>query len=159
MKKGSLFDMLWIVIFMFIVAISLIVGTLFYFKVNDAMQSAPGISDSGKTIMTRTHDRFVGWFDYLFLTVFVGVYLLSLVLASQIDVHPVFFPLSLVFFIVFVVLAAVIGNAFYDVASNETIAPYASEYTIIPFIMNNYVKIVLVMAFGLAWVMWGKSGQ
>ena len=156
MRKGSLFDMLWIVVFMFTLAIFIIIGTMFYFKLNEAMQSAPGISDSGKTIMTRTHDRFISWFDYLFLTVFVGVYLLSLVLAFQIDVHPIFFPLSLVFFIALVIVAAVIGNAFYSFASSSDISTYSSQYTIIPFIMNNYVKIIIVMAFGLAWIMWGK---
>jgi len=156
-KKGSLFDMLHIAVFMFTLAIFIIIGTLFYFKANEAIHSAPGFSQQGLDMMDRTQARYVNWFDYLFLTVFVGVYLLSVTLAFQIDVHPIFFPLSLIFFIVLVIVSAIIGNAFYEFASNSMIAPYASEYTIIPFIMTNFVKIIIVMAFGLAWVMWGKA--
>lgn len=156
-KKGSvLFDMIYIALMVFFIGMCFVVGWLFFSKVNDQFQASPDISTEGKAIMSNTNTRMTTWLDGVFLTVFIGLYIGSLILAFQIDSHPIFFPISIIIFIILIIVSAVLGNTFYQFAADSQITPYAEGFTIIPFAMNHFVQIILVMGFGLSWVMWGK---
>ena len=156
-KKGSIFDMFFIALFVLFMAICFVIAFMIMSKVNTQIQAGSGFSDAGKEIVSTSTTRMVSSLDWVFFTAFIGLYLTSLVLAFQIDSNPIFFPISLILFIVLVLVSAVLGNVFYDFASSSDIAPYSSQFPVMSFIMTNFVKIILVMGFGLGWVMWGKS--
>ena len=121
MKKGSIMDLPYIALVIFVTAIVIVSGWLIFSKVNDNLQLKDDFSTTGKTIMQESTDRYVGLMDGVFLTLLIGVYLGSLILASQIDASPLFFIVSLVIFGVLVLLTAVFGNAFYTFADNAEI--------------------------------------
>lgn len=156
-KKGSIMDLPYIALVIFMTAIVFVAGWMIFSKVNDSLQAKDDFSTVGKSIMQESSDRYVGLMDGVFLTLLIGFYLGSLILASQIDASPLFFIVSLVIFGVLILLTAVFGNAFYTFADNAEISTYASAFVIIPFIMNNFVQTFVVLGFGLAGVMYAKT--
>ena len=97
--------------------------------------------------------------DGVFLVIIVVVYLAAIILAFQIDTHPVFFILSIIVFGVLVFITAVMANVFWEFASNAAITAYADDFTIITLVMNNFAQIMTVLGFGLAAVMYARSQQ
>ena len=156
-KKGSFGDMFYILMVLVVCAFVFVIGWVLHSKVNTAFQASSDIAATGKTMMQSGVDRYVKTFDNLFLTIGVAMYLGALILAWQVDTSPVFFFLSIIVFAVLVILAAVYGNAFYTFSQNANISTYASDFTIIPLVMNNFVEIMVVLAFGLAGVMYAKT--
>ena len=133
-----------------------IIGWMAFSKVNSELQTS-GFSQQGKDILTNTSNRYVDLFDGLFLTVFVLLWVVTLFLAYQIDANPIFFPITLFVFAVLVILAAVFGNTFYTFSENAQIQEYAADFTVIPFVMNNFVTTMVIIGFSVAAVMYAKT--
>lgn len=155
-NKANVIDVLWIAVFMFVVGISFIIGYMFFGSVNNQLQDMDNIAPVSKTILDNTNNRFVAWFDGAFLVIMVGLFLGSVILAFQIDSHPIFFPISIIIFIIQIIITAVLANSFTTIMQDSNLVAYANEFVIIPFVMANYIKILLVLGFALAWIIWGK---
>lgn len=156
-KKGSLFDMMYIGIFVFVCAIMFTVGWMIYSKINVQWQAKAELGTASQQIMQDNADRYVKIYDGVFLVILVGMYLASLILAYNVDINPVFYFLSLFVMAVIVIVMAVLGNAWYAYANNPELSGYVDDFTIIPFVLGNYVYITTVMAFGLVGVMYAKT--
>lgn len=154
-KKGSVQDVFFIAGFVFLIAITFVIGWMMMSKLNENIQVST-FSDSGKQIVANTNNKYVSWFDGIFLTVFLLLWAITLILAYQIDTQPVFFIFTIVIFGILAIITAVLGNTFYDFASNAGISDYASAFTIIPFVMNNYVQAMVVCGFSVALVIYAK---
>ena len=155
-KKGSFADLLYMAVFIFLCGIVFTVGFLIHDKINDEWQTKDQLGTRSKAIMQDSNDTFVASFDNVFLVIFIGLYLGALILAYNVDINPVFFFLSLFIMGVIVLITGVLGNAWYQFTQNSTLTGYIDDFTFIPFIMGNYVKIFVAMAFGLAGVMYAK---
>ena len=138
-KKGSIGDVFWIAIFLFITAIMFLIGWYMYASVNTQFQAMDAISTQGKTIMADTNSNLTRWGDILFVSLLVGLWLGTIILAFQIESHPIFFPITILVFAVLVIFVAILANTYNDVASTSEFASYADDFTIMSFILNNYV--------------------
>ena len=156
-KKGSFGDIFYIAVVMFLFAIVITVGWVIHDKINDKWQTKTELGTASLEIMQQSNDDYISLFDGVFLTMFVGLYIGSLILAYNIDVSPLFFFLSLFIMGVIVVITAVLGNSYYAFSQNAGLINYADDFTFIPFILNNYVAVFVVMMFGLAGVMYAKT--
>jgi len=156
-KKGSVGDLFYILMVAVVCAFMFVTGWMMMSKVNAEFQAQDSIATTGKTMMQDSSNRFVATFDNLFLTILIVLYLGAVILAWNIDTNPIFFFISLIVFGVLVLLAAVFGNAFYTFSQNANILTYANDFTIIPLVMNNFVKIMVGLGFGLAGVMYAKT--
>jgi hypothetical protein len=156
-KTGSFFDILYIGVFVFVVAIMVTVGWMIQSRINTEWQAKTELGTTSQEIMQSTTTRYVALWDGVFLTIFVGLYLGSLILAYNVDINPIFFFLSLLIMGVIVVVMAILGNSWYAFANNSEMSGYIDDFVIIPYVMANYVKILVVMAFGLAGVMYAKT--
>lgn len=155
-KKGSIGDLFFILLVITVTGIVFITGWMAMSKVNDKFQAGDQLSQSGKDIMQDSSDNYVASLDGVFLTLFIAMYLGSILLAFNIDAHPAFFFLSIIIFAVLVLITAVMANAFWEFTNNAEVISYASDFTIIPFIFNNLVQVFIVMGFGLAGVIFAK---
>lgn len=155
-RKGSISDTFFIAIMLFITAITFVVGWMMMSKVNIEFQATDNIAQVGKDIVSDTTSRYVSWFDGIYLTVLVLLWIVTLVLASKINVHPVFFMFTILIYGILVIITAALGNAFYTFASNAQITEYADAFTFIPFIMNNFVATMVILGFSVAIVMYAK---
>jgi len=158
-KKGSYGDLFYIVFIATLFAITAVVCWVAFSKINDNLQANDNIAATSKAILTKSVNNYVTLLDGIFLVVIVVLYLAAIILAFQIDTHPVFFILSIVVFGVLVFITAVMANVFWEFASNAAITTYADDFTIITLVMNNFAQIMTVLGFGLAAVMYARSQQ
>jgi len=142
-KKGGLDDAVFFIVVLLALSIIFVVGNVIISKVNDEYQASSSISPIGKEISGGLADRYVGVVDGAFLTFFVGVFLAMVIGAFFIRTHPALFWLSIPILAFFIFLAAIYGNFFENFIQNEQIAETISDFTILPFIMNNYVMFIM----------------
>jgi len=156
-KTGSFADMLYLMVFLFLCGIVLSVGWLIYSRINTEWQTHTELGTESLQIMQNTTDKYVETYDGIFLVLMIGLYLGALILAYNVDINPIYFFLSLFMVAVIGIVAAVLGNAWYMYANNGIMSEYVNDFTIIPFVMANYVQILVVMTFGLVAVMYAKT--
>lgn len=148
-----------IVIIMFVIGISTIVGYVMLKSVNTQISGQADFSDTGKTIINNATNKYVGLFDNTFLVIMIGLALGSILLASQIDVSPVFFPVSIVLYIVLIIFSASVGNAYYNMASTEGLSTFTEDFRVMPFIFNHLVEIMVGIGFIIGVVMYAKTRE
>jgi len=59
-------------------------------------------------------------------------------------------------YVFLVILSAIFGNTFYTFSVDAEILAYADSFTIIPFVMNNYVWVMLFIGFTVGVSMYAK---
>lgn len=152
-KRGSLLDMFLIVGVLFAVAISILIGRVVFteFADYDTIQA----DTNSKAIVDQGTDTLYQSLDGMFSILFIGVFIVTAILAYMTRSHPAFFPVSA--FIVLpllVLISAIISNVYEEVVSNGTfaaengiMAAYIMGY--LPFFMFGYGIILLVVMYGL----------
>lgn len=155
-KKASIEDIFYAVIVFFILGITILLGWVFYGKLNTEFQNNPDFSTSGKTIIQDNADKYVDIFDGIFLVVVVVLAFGILFLAYNIQTTPIFYPIILILFVALVFVSAVVGNTYYDIASNPKISEYADDFTIMPFLFNHFVETMIAFGFLVAIVMYAR---
>ena len=156
-KKGSIGDVFYIGILLFVISIFFVLSWLVFGKINTAIQGQPDFSEQGKAIINNNTGQFPKLFDGVFLTILVGLWIATMILAWQIDTHPVFYVLTIIAAIALVIVTAVLGNTYTTMMADVQVSEFADDFTIIPFVMRNFVKIMLGMLFSVAVVMYAKS--
>lgn len=145
-KKGDLTDGLYIIIFLFILAIGLIVGLIVNDKLKTAIETtalndtvaAGNIIEAFDNVNTNTVQRgFVLVFGLLMVAVILSSFLIR--------VHPVFIFLYIIFLIIDLFVAVYIGNAYNTFRTNTEIAKIAANQTMINFILEHIVEISLAV--------------
>ena len=89
-------DIPFIVVFLFVVGISIVIAT--YLK-NEIMPEIKSMVGSDATATINTVEVAFNGLDYVFFFITIGLGIGSIILAYFIDVHPLFFFVSLISFI------------------------------------------------------------
>ena len=158
-KKAGVPDGIFYMVAIFAVAIISVVGYMVFTEINDHFQSSSSIADSGKTLMDDLHSKYVGIIDNAFLLIFIGILLGTVVGVWFIRTHPALFWIMIPIFAFIIFLSAIYANVFYSFTQNAKIITAASEFTIIPFIMNNYAYVITgaIILIAIALFAKGKS--
>ena len=156
-KKGDLTDGVYFIVVMLALAIIFIVGNLIVTQFNTHFQESDVISPIGKQITADLTARYVGVLDGAFLAFFVGIALAIIIGAFFIRTHPALFWLSIPILAFFVFLAAIYANFFENFIQNEQIAASAADFTMLTFIMNNYMFMVMVIIMVVAVAIFAKN--
>ena len=158
MKKKAAFDDLFVLIIVgFIFAIFIIICSMLIHKTNTAYQDMDAIPASAKTMIANSSNTYDTLFNGIFMTIFLTLAIGSIILASQIDANPIFFPISIIIYVILIIISAVFGNAYYSVASNPEMVTYAENFPIITFIFNHLVQIILGIGILLGMVLYAKT--
>lgn len=160
-KKAGLDDGIFFIVVMLALSIVFVAGNVIVTKVNDDFQSGDIISPIGKEISGGLADKYVGVVDGAFLTFFVGVFLAMVIRAFFIRTHPALFWLSIPILAFFVFIAAIYGNFFENFIQNSQIAESVGDFTILTFIMNNYVMFIMgaIIVISIALFAKNKTGN
>ncbi len=160
-KKAGVPDGIFYLIAIFAVAIISVVGFMVMTNINDHFQSSSAITDRGKAMMGDLTGKYVGIIDTGFLMIFIGVLLGTVVGVWFIRTHPALFWIMIPIFAFIIFLAAIYANVFYNFTQNANIIGAASQFTIIPFILQNYVFVITgaVILIAIALFAKGKAQQ
>ena len=160
-KKAGVPDGLFYMVAIFATAIISIVGFLIFDELNNEFQSSSSITTQGKELMGQLHGKYVAIIDSAFLMIFVGILIGTIAGVWFIKTHPALFWIMIPIFAFIVFYAAIYANVFYNFTNSPKIIASASQFTIIPFIMNNYafVMVGVVVLIAIALFAKGKSQQ
>jgi MFS family permease len=160
-KKAGVPDGIFYLVAIFAVAIISIVGFLILSEIDDDFQASSGISDQGKVLIGDIRGKYVGIIDSAFLMIFIGVLIGTVVGVWFIRTHPALFWIMIPIFAFIIFLAAIYANVFWNFTQNDQIVSSASEFTIIPFILQNYAYVItgVVVLIVIALFAKGKAEQ
>lgn len=142
-SKGTIFDLMTLVIALFVAAIAIIMSVKMY----DAFvgmyepksEAATNIIAKG-TIATRR-------FDAAFLIYTVGLGLAVIIGGFVIYTHPIFLPISLMILGILLLVFPQISNAFESFINNSSVASIGDEFPIMIRIMRNLPTIMTGIGF------------
>ena len=138
-KKGNITDLIVKPVFLFAIALVIILGLMIISNINDFYGSQPDstISAKGKTAMSSIATQYPSTFDTVFAFIFVGLAISIIVSAYFIDAVPVLLPFLIIIMAIFIYVSATISNAWYAVASADQIAIYSQKFVIMNWVLLN----------------------
>jgi len=155
-RRGSVTDTLFYVVVIFLLSLLTILGYRVITDVNDNLQTQDAIPTAAKSRLQSFTDNYATLFDYAFLVVVIFLFIAVLLSGMLVDVHPAvyFIAVFLLFFVITV--AAIFGNAYVEFEENTALTTYAADFTIIPFVLHNYVQIIIVFGFAIAVITYAR---
>lgn len=160
-KRGDIPAGIFFIVGMFALTIIFIVGNLILNEFNDEFAESDVISQQGKDMISSIQGRYVAILDSAFLMAFVGVFIAIVIGAFFIRMHPAIFYISIPILAMLIFLAAIYGNVFQAIISNDVLAGSAADFTILTFIMGNYVYFItgVILIVSVALFSRNRAGQ
>lgn len=155
-KKGGFVDIIMIIVTLVGLSISLLVFYKIFGEINTGLQDSDMTTES-KEIAQTGYTKLNNIYDNMFLAVFVGLWLGVLLTSFMLDTHPAMFFVFIFLLIIFLVVAASLANVYMGMAEETTFATVNAGWTFIPFIMQNFVKVIMMVGFSVAVVLYGKA--
>lgn len=147
-KKGSMLDYIFFIIALFGVLIMLAVILYFVGGFNTAMGHIANASTSGKQAVTSVwnpyYSAFTGNVNLIAFGIVFGMILLIFITMFLARLHPVFFVIYLIFWIISIFFAVAMSNAFQSFESGALGASLNMMPTAL-WIMNNLVLVIVVL--------------
>lgn len=146
-KKGDVTDPIIILIILFFLAVSFIVGIYINTKIqNDVIgNTALNQSSAYSAINTSFNSVNLNGVQNAFVMIFAVLIIFTIGSAFLFRVHPVFMFMY-IFFLGFTIIAAVfIGNTYDKLKQNDELASVIAQQPKIDYIMDNLVKIIMVI--------------
>jgi len=140
-KKGNaVTDSLTVMIVLFIFGIMSITAYMTFDSINTDIQAADDLNANTKATSQNLYNNFAPTLDAAFLMAFVLFTIFAIVSVFFLDTHPVYFILAVVLLFAVFIVGGFLANAWDDVMSDDTLAPYANEFRASSFIMGNLLE-------------------
>jgi hypothetical protein len=154
-KRATIQDFMMIGLIVLAFVMTIFLGKIILTAFNEKFQpvipqnNVSGYNNAlnGKAFVNDLNNRYANLFDWIFLLVFIGLIIVVFASFFMLDTHPALFIFVIIIFAIVLVIMAVIGNVFDLFAKNGLIANTASGFTIIPYIMDNFAFIMMVLGF------------
>lgn len=155
-KKGTYaWDLIFIMILFLVVVFGAIIGKSIVADLNIISDDLEITADS-KAKIDSMDSGYVGFWDGVFLFMFVMLILGLWFTSYIVDTHPFFYVISIALMIAFTLITMLLSNVYEDVFTNSEFSDEAAQFTIIPFIMSNIVAIMIVVGFVSAGILYAK---
>ena len=142
-RKGLIKSLFFIVVFLFGLSISILIGTALYSQFGEIANftgDAKIAYDSSETTITM-------W-DYLFVIIFASLGIALVVSVLFIKSHPVYFIVLVFFLIIAIFTAGQITNMYEVLQNDTTIGNYTvTTYPMMTHIMNNLPTYLMIFGF------------
>jgi len=142
-KKGTVLDLIMIVVVLFVFIIMTIVGNLVLNDVNTDIQADDSFNSDTKETVTDLKESYPVFGDGLFLFIFVLMWIVTLALSFMIDTHPIFFVLSIIALIFIILVGAIISNSFESFTEDSDIAAVTVNYPKTVFVFDHLVEFLV----------------
>lgn len=140
-KKGNaVTDSLTVMIVLFIFGIMSITAYMTFDSINTDIQAADDLNANTKATSQNLYNNFAPTLDAAFLMAFVLFTIFAIVSVFFLDTHPVYFILAVILLFAVFIVGGFLANAWDDVMSDDTLAPYANEFRASSFIMGNLLE-------------------
>lgn len=161
-KKGSLVDLIFIAVGLFVFAVSTLLAFVIYDRFNDNIQANTEIPTEAKTSSSELQSYYSGVLDNSFLFICVGLGIGAIILASLVRVHPIFFPFYIIALLFVIFFCGIFSNIYQEMASTTQMATEAAQLTFITQILSYLPLIIGIFGTILAMVMfklWSNGNE
>ena len=149
-------DLLIIMIVLFTFALVIFLGYKILGSFNTEIQANSAITAEGKAGANYIYAKFNPVFDKLFLFLFVGMLIATLIGAWFIDVHPLFFIVSVIVLIFLLIGVVALSNIFIEMLANPELSMLSASFPIITFFMSNLLYISIASAILVMLALYAK---
>lgn len=156
-RKAGIPDGIFYLIAIFAVSIIFLVGYVIMDDINTAFSDNDAISSTGKDIVSDIKGKYVGIVDNAFLMIIIGLLIGTGVGVWFIRVHPALFWITIPLLAFIIFLSAIYANVFYNIETNDKLSAAAAEFTVVPFVMENYPYIITVAIILIAILLFAKG--
>lgn len=147
-KSGNAFqNLIIIIVFIGVLALFLPIAFKIVTDLDDSLQETDGIPTEFKAASSNFQGRFTTIWDGLFLFLLVVGYVGLFITAFTSDSRPIIFMFVALGMTLMVFVIPFIANAYSDLESQPEIASSAAAFTIVPFVMQNYLMLSIIMIF------------
>lgn len=157
-RKGFVADIGFTIVMMFGIAFSLVIAYVLYSEVKTALDNTPEIAQAQKDQLSDIDGRYKNVFDYMFLTLFVGVVISLIVSSFVLRTEPGLFFLVLIVVTVFGAIAGYLSNSFVEATTGNVLGTSLLNFPITSFIMNNYLVLTVGTSLLMVLVFFAKPG-
>ena len=152
-KKGSAFDVIYIMIILLMIALVTLVAVKVY---NEwAVKSTEKLTSHTSSIALQKADQTLSALDGIFAFVIVMLFILVFISAFTINTHPAFFIITLIILIVAIILAVVFSNI-YEQVSTEDLPEEGARFVIMVYLMGKLPFIALIAIVVVAVILYAK---
>lgn len=153
-KKGSVTDLILIVVILLFFGIVLLVGYKITTEINTHIQANNDLPTEAKTASTTLVSYYPGIMDNVFLFLTIGLAIVSFVLAALVRIHPIFIPFFIIALIFLIFLSGVASNVYQEMSADSNLVTQANNLTFITYILEYLPLIVGVFGTILMVVMY-----
>ena len=153
-KKGSVQDLLYVGITLFVFALVILIGFRISTSLNTEFQASDDVDAYGKAAHQQITNMYPGIIDNSFLFVTVILSLGTLIMAAMVRIHPIFLPIYLLAWMFVIFLCSVFSNAYSEMAANPDLSALASQMTFMNQVMTTLPFIIGIVGALLAIVMY-----
>jgi hypothetical protein len=153
-KKGSVQDLLYVGITLFVFALVILIGFRISTSLNTEFQASDDVDAYGKAAHQQITNMYPGIIDNSFLFVTVILSLGTLIMAAMVRIHPIFLPIYLLAWLFVIFLCGVFSNAYSEMAANPDLSALAAQMTFMNQVMTTLPFIIGIVGALLAIVMY-----
>ncbi len=148
-------DTLLIGIFLAILAIIFVMSGSILQIGNAAYQNTSSYAPMKEQVQAN-NDQFPQILDGMYLGIYLAAWMAVLLFSLRINSDPAYFFVSFLFMIVVVFIMPFVANIYFDSVSTGFAAEGIQSFTIIPFILERYVFLGVIMIISIMIALYGK---
>lgn len=124
-KKGSLVDIVYIIVVVFVFGVVILFGAKVLNSFNTEVATITGIPAEAISANTKLEGHYGGVMDNMTMFLLIGFGISALVMASMVRIHPAFFFIYFIMLIVVIVISAVMSNVYGEIAESSQLTGIA----------------------------------
>lgn len=155
-KAGGLTEITYLMVIMFVLAISLLIAVYVLDLMQPIMSESltePEVNETYQDFATRTPSSL----DSMFMLCFVLLWIGAVILAFFVDTHPVWFIISLVGLVFVLMIAGVLSNTYAEVQSDLQSDGLTTSLPMTSYVMEYLVHFIIAIVFSIFVSLFAKS--
>lgn len=144
-SKGSVFDLLLIMLVVFVLGILVVIGDTFLQTVYDATNETQAVN----TTYIQKGQSALMVFDNIMPVIIAGLLATTIILAFMIPSHPVLVIPALFTLVIMIILSAQFANVYTTIIQTPELATSGNKMTSTALIMQNLPTLVLFMGIAI----------
>tara|TARA_R100001530_G_C4295255_1_gene149070 strand:- start:207 stop:710 length:504 start_codon:yes stop_codon:yes gene_type:complete len=154
-KKGNVPDLIYILVILFSLGITIIIAATFYGQYTANIATNPAFDNPTNANVEASANQMFSSLDYIFIFIFIGLIISTIILGFQVKTHPVYFFISFILLIVVTILAGSMSNVYEQFSTNSTaiVTDTAANYTAMNFLFSHlplfifFIGVVIMVIF------------
>jgi len=156
--KRGFFDLIYIIIILFILGVTILLAKLIVVKFNETAQPAINASSArAAKIMVDVENKTVPQFDKIFFGAMIGAQLGVLLLSYKLKSSPAFYFLGVLFVMITVLISAIFSNVFEEIRTTAELNTISSSglpimnyiWSRMPLLIGAFGVVVLVVTYAM----------